>query len=188
MNVILVDFRAFDTLGETTVVALSAIFAWSLLGPRTAREGLVSAVAPGNRQVAFILSFTSRLFFWLLAASSVVILLRGHNEIGGGFVGGLVSALAFAMIALADGVDRARETLRVHPLVLAGGGVLLALVSGLPGLVSQGAFLGHLWFEAGVLGVQVKQGTPLFFDIGVYFVVLGGVLAFLFGLQREAER
>src|SRR5690606_40041466 len=125
---------AFDTLGEITVVALSAIFAWSLLGPRTAREGLVSAVAPGNRQVAFILSFTSRLFFWLLAALSVVILLRGHNEIGGGFVGGLTAALAFAMVALAKGVERAREVLRVHPLMVTGVGLSLAAAGGLPGL------------------------------------------------------
>src|SRR5690606_3803650 len=179
---------AFDTLGEITVVALSAIFAWSLLGPRTAREGLVSAVAPGNRQVAFILSFTSRLFFWLLAASSVVILLRGHNEIGGGFVGGLVAALAFAMIALADGVGRARAMLRVPPLVLVGGGILLALASGLLGLYVNGAFLDHVWFETRVFGIQIVQGTPLLFDIGVYTVVLGGVMAFLFGLQWEAER
>src|SRR5690606_28523571 len=150
VTVVLVDFRAFDTLGESTVVALSAIFAWSLLGPRTARDGAVAAVAAGDRRVAFILSFTSRLFFVLLLASSVVIRLRGHNEIGGGFVGGLVAALAFAMIALASGVGRARAMLRVHPLVLAGGGVLLALGSGLPGLFSQGAFLDHVWFEASI--------------------------------------
>lgn len=188
VNVILVDFRAFDTLGETTVVALSAIFAWSLLGPRTPRGGAIAAIAGGNRQTAFILSFTSRLFFWLLAISSVVILLRGHNKIGGGFVGGLVAALAFAMIALADGVGRARTMLRVHPLALAGGGVLLALASGLLGLFVHGAFLDHVWFETSILGIQIHQGTPLVFDIGVYMVVLGGVLAFLFGLQREAER
>ncbi len=185
VNVILVDFRAFDTLGEITVVALSAIFAWSLLGPRTARD---DTAVGRKRQTAFILSFTSRLFFALLVASSVAILLRGHNEIGGGFVGGLVAALAFAMIALADGVERARAMLRVPPLVLAGGGVLIALGSGLPGLFIRDAFLSHFWFEARVFGFEIKQGTPLLFDIGVYAVVLGGVLTFLFGLQREAER
>jgi multicomponent Na+:H+ antiporter subunit A len=185
VNVILVDFRAFDTLGETTVIALSAIFAWSLLGPRTARE---KRIAAASRQTAFILTFTSRLFFWLLAIVSVVTLLRGHNEIGGGFVGGLVAALAFAMIALAEGVERARTMLRVHPLGLAGGGLLLAVISGLPGLFVHGAYLSHVWLEASIFGIEIKQGTPLLFDIGVYTVVLGGILAFLFGLQREAER
>jgi multicomponent Na+:H+ antiporter subunit A len=185
VNVILVDFRGFDTLGETAVLALSAMVAWSLLGPRTARERV--APATGGRTV-YILAMTSRLFFWLLAAASVVILLRGHNAIGGGFVGGLTAALAFAMISLSDGVGRARAMLRVHPLSLAGGGLLLALASGLPGLVLHGHFLRHLWLETDVLGVHVQQGTTLLFDLGVYAVVLGSVLAFLFGLRREAAR
>jgi multicomponent Na+:H+ antiporter subunit A len=185
VNVILVDFRGFDTLGETAVLALSAMVAWSLLGPRTARERV--AHAAGGRTV-FILAMTSRLFFWLLAAASVVILLRGHNAIGGGFVGGLTAALAFAVISLSDGVGRARAMLRVHPLSLAGGGLLLALASGLPGLVLHGDFLRHVWLETDLFGLHVKQGTTLLFDLGVYAVVLGSVLAFLFGLRREAAR
>lgn len=185
VNVILVDFRGFDTLGEITVVAMSAIFAWSLLGPRTVWERAAPG-APGSG--AFILSITSRLFFWLLAAVSVVILFRGHNEIGGGFVGGLVAALAFAIVALASGVGRARALLRIHPLSLVGGGLLLALASGVPGLVLHGDFLRHLWLDTTIAGIHVKQGTALLFDLGVFAVVLGGVLAFLFGLRREAER
>jgi len=185
VNVILVDFRGFDTLGETAVIALSAIIAWSLLGPRLAR-----AERSGARtgRSAFILSITSPIFFWLLLVLSVVILLRGHNEIGGGFVGGLTAALAFAIVSLAGGVDRARARLRLHPLSLAGGGLLLALASGLPGLLMHGDFLRHVWFEVEVLGVHVKQGTTLLFDLGVYVAVLGAVLAFLFGLRREAAR
>lgn len=75
--------------------------AWSLLkaGPAPARE----------RPAAFILAATSRAFFALLLLAAVMILLRGHNQPGGGFVGGLVAALAFAMLALAGGVERARR-------------------------------------------------------------------------------
>src|SRR6185436_15192367 len=86
VNVILVDFRGFDTLGETTVIALSSIIAWSLLGPRLVREER-SAVAMGRSP--FILLKAVPVFYWLLLALSVVVLFRGHNEIGGGFVGGL---------------------------------------------------------------------------------------------------
>jgi multicomponent Na+:H+ antiporter subunit A len=185
VNVILVDFRGFDTLGETAVIALSAAIGWSLLGPRSPREERPgAAAAPG----AFILAKTSPLFFWLLVVLSVVVLLRGHNEIGGGFVGGLTAALAFALVSLAHGVERARARLRLHPLSLAGGGLLLALASGLPGLLLHGDFLRHVWFEASWLGLHVKQGTTLLFDLGVYAAVLGAVLAFLFGLRREAAR
>jgi multicomponent Na+:H+ antiporter subunit A len=118
----------------------------------------------------------------------VVVLLRGHNEIGGGFVGGLTAALAFAIVSLAHGMERARAKLRLHPLSLAGGGLLLALASGLPGLLLHGDFLRHVWVEADVLGWHVKQGTTLLFDLGVYTAVLGAVLAFLFGFRREAAR
>ncbi|HYC33961.1 MAG TPA: hydrogen gas-evolving membrane-bound hydrogenase subunit E [Gemmatimonadales bacterium] len=185
VNVILVDFRAFDTLGETSVIALSAMIAWSLLGPRNASEERAPVGTGGS---AFILAITSPLFFWLLLALSVVVLLRGHHEIGGGFVGGLTAALAFAVVSLARGVEGARTRLRLHPLSLAGGGLLLALASGLPGLVLHGDFLRHVWVEADVLGLHVKQGTALLFDLGVYAAVLGAVLAFLFGLRREAAR
>lgn len=181
VNVILVDFRAFDTLGETTVIALSAVLAWSLLGPRTAADRLVE-----RREPPFILAITSRIFFWLLATVSVAVLLRGHNEIGGGFVGGLVAALAFSLVALTDGVARARTMLRVPPLTLVGSGLLLAAVSGLTGLLSGGAYLEHSWLEVSVAGLRLHQGTALLFDLGVYSVVLGGVLSFLFGLRRAS--
>ena len=183
VNVILVDFRGFDTLGETTVIALSAVIAWSLLGPSVPRDN----GSGGARRSVFVLAFASPLFFWLLAGLSVVVLLRGHNEIGGGFVGGLTAALAFAIVALTHGVDRARKKLRCHPLTLAGGGLLVAVTSGLPGLVAYGDFLRHIWVELSVFGVHVRQGTTLLFDLGVYLAVLGTVLAFLFGLTREAK-
>ena len=185
VNVILVDFRGFDTLGETAVIALSAVIAWSLLGPRSPREERSGAAATPS---AFILGVTSPLFFWLLLALSAVVLLRGHNEIGGGFVGGLTAALAFAVVSLAHGVERARARLRLHPLPLAGGGLLLALASGLPGLLLHGDFLRHVWLEVDLPGLHLKQGTTLLFDLGVYAAVLGAVLAFLFGLRREAAR
>ncbi len=182
VNVILVDFRGFDTLGESTVIAMAALIAWSLLGPRVRTR--VPSTASETRSV-FVLAFASPLFFWLLAALSVIVLLRGHNAIGGGFVGGLTAALAFAVISLAHGVTRARRRLRLHPLTLAGGGLLLAVASGLPGLVMHGDYLRHLWLEADVFGLHIKQGTTLLFDLGVYLAVLGTVLAFLFGFSRE---
>jgi multicomponent Na+:H+ antiporter subunit A len=185
VNVILVDFRGFDTLGETTVIALAAVIAWSLLGPRTPHDARFLAE---SRPAAFVLVEATPLFFWLLLLLSVVVLLRGHNAIGGGFVGGLTGALAFAIVGLAHGVHRARAKLRFHPLALTGGGLFLAVASGLPGLVAHGDFLRHVWVEVNVLGVPVKQGTTLLFDLGVYLAVLGTVLTFLFGLSREAER
>jgi multicomponent Na+:H+ antiporter subunit A len=61
------------------------------------------------------------------------------------------------------------------------------VASGLPGLVVYGDYLRHIWIELTVFGVHVKQGTTLLFDLGVYLAVLGTVVAFLFGLTREAK-
>jgi len=181
VNVILVDFRAFDTLGETTVIAIAAVLARSLL--RT-RGGDVRAGEPQPAHFAFLVS--GRMLSWLLFGASLVILWRGHDQPGGGFVGGLVAALAFALLALAYGVDRAERALRFNPLSLVGAGMLCALVSGLPGLAAGRPYLTHLWWEPG--GWLPKLGTTMIFDLGVYLVVLGAVLTFLFGLQREAAR
>ena len=181
VNVILVDFRAFDTLGETTVIAIAAVLARSLLMNRGGE------VPPGEPQpVHFSFLVSARALSWLLFAASLVILWRGHDQPGGGFVGGLVAALAFALLALAYGVDRAQRALRFKPLSLVGAGLGCALLSGLPGLLSGRAYLTHLWWEPD--GWMPKLGTTMIFDLGVYLVVLGAVLTFLFGLQREATR
>ena len=77
----------------------------------------------------------ARLLMPLLLLFSVFLLLRGHNEPGGGFVGGLVAAAAFALYGIAFGVQRARQALLVKPMTLLGVGLLIALLSGLPAVL-----------------------------------------------------
>jgi multicomponent Na+:H+ antiporter subunit A len=181
VNVILVDFRAIDTLGETFVIAVSAVLAASLLA---ARGRTVAPEAPAP--VHFSFAVVGRGLSLLLLAASIIILWRGHDQPGGGFVGGLVAALAFAVLSLAYGVTRAQQALRARPLTLVGIGMACALLSGLPAMVTGQPYLTHLWWDGG--GILPKLGTTIIFDLGVYLVVLGAVLAFLFGLQREASR
>lgn len=132
---------------------------------------------------SLIFTTSARILFFLMLAASIFILWRGHDEPGGGFVGGLVAAMALAVIALADGVPKARKLLRIHPMSLAGLGVFLGFVSGLPGLWIDASFLAHQWvfFPNGF-----KLGTTMVFDIGVYLVVLGGMLALIFRLYEDA--
>ena len=142
VNVILVDFRAFDTLGEITVLATAAIGVRGLL--RFAADGRLDhePVQPVNSP---IFRTAARLLMPLLLLFSVFLLLRGHNEPGGGFVGGLVAAAAFALYAIAFGVQRARQALLVRPLTLLGAGLLIALLSGLPAVLRGQPFLTALW-------------------------------------------
>jgi len=120
---------------------------------------------------SLIFAAFSRILFSVMLVVSVYVLYRGHNEPGGGFVGGLIAAAGFATLALARGVEVARATLRFEPMTVIGFGILAALLSGLPGLWLDGSFLTHQWL---VLG-NFHLGTTLLFDIGVYLVVLGGI-------------
>lgn len=127
-----------------------------------------------------ILNATARIFFWAMLLVSLFILYRGHNEAGGGFIGGLAAAAAYAVMALAFGADKARAWLLVHPMILLGLGVALAIASGVAPLMGMdGSFLTHLWWIGDVFGGELKLGTTMIFDLGVYLVVVGGVLAIL---------
>lgn len=134
---------------------------------------------------SIVLTATARLFFGLMLLASLWLLLRGHNEPGGGFVGGLVGAAAFATLALATGVEAAKRRLAVHPVILMSVGLIIALLSGVPGILLDGSFLTHQWASLPLGIADLKLGTTIAFDIGVYLVVVGGVLAFMFRLYVE---
>jgi len=134
-----------------------------------------------------ILATASRYLLTLILIFSVFMLLRGHNEPGGGFVGGLVAAAAFALYFIANGLDAARSILRIEPLRAAVLGLLLSLLSTLPSLVSGKPFMTALWIDTGIEAIG-KVGTPLLFDVGVYFLVLGITLTIIFALAEEECR
>jgi multicomponent Na+:H+ antiporter subunit B len=133
---------------------------------------------------SLILRATTRLIFPLTLVFSVFLLVRGHNEPGGGFVGGLTAAAGLALVLASDGLDRARQVLRFEPFVFIGAGLTVALLSGVAPLFDGGAFLTGHWLPAKV-PVIGHLGTPLVFDVGVYLAVLGVVTAIVFELAEE---
>jgi multisubunit Na+/H+ antiporter MnhB subunit len=120
----------------------------------------------------------------LLLLFALFLLLRGHNEPGGGFVGGLVVAASFVLYSIAYGVDAARRALLVAPSTLLGGGLLIALLSGIPAVLLGRPFMTALWTKVNVGSVAVDVGTPLVFDIGVFLAVIGVVLTIVFTLAE----
>lgn len=120
----------------------------------------------------------------LLLLFSVFALLRGHNEPGGGFVGGLVASSAFALYAIAFDVERARQLLPGSPRRLIGLGLLIAAFSGMIGVLVGEPFMTAQW-DNRPIPVIGKLGTPLLFDIGVYMTVIGVVLTIIFALAEE---
>lgn len=121
-----------------------------------------------------ILQTTSRLILPAALVFSIYVLLRGHNEPGGGFIGGLIAAAGIAVHSIPRGRAALIATLRLWPKTLVGVGILCAIFSGLPSLLLAEPFLTHKWpFET------LPIGTTLVFDIGVYLAVIGSVLTFL---------
>ena len=131
-----------------------------------------------------ILRSGARFLVPLMLLFSLFLLVRGHNEPGGGFVGGLVAATAIALVLLSEGLGEARRLLRVDPLALVAAGLLVALASGVPPLLRGWPYMTGLWLKV-PLPVVGKVGSPVIFDVGVYLVVLGIVLAILFALAEE---
>ena len=122
----------------------------------------------------------------VLLVFSVFLLLRGHNEPGGGFAGGLVAAAAFVLLSISNGVEVARRALRVDPRSLVGVGLLVMLLSGVVApLLDGSAYLTSLWWKLEVGSYVVSVGTPLLFDIGVFLGVAGTILLITFALEEE---
>ena len=136
---------------------------------------------------SLVLSTITRLLAPLLLVFSVFILLRGHNDPGGGFIGGLIAAIAFILITKAEGSRQARRSLRVRPLTIAGTGLMMAIAAGVWGLIAKGAFLKGIWPLITYTDTGDKAGLPigsiLLFDVGVYLVVIGGVCGIFLALE-----
>lgn len=121
----------------------------------------------------------------LMVLFSLFVLLRGHNEPGGGFIGGLIAASAFAIHGIASGIAPVRRALHFHPLGYAATGLLVALAAGLLSLVSGDPFLTGLWAFPVLFGTEVSLSTPMLFDIGVYLVVVGSITSVALSLEEE---
>jgi multicomponent Na+:H+ antiporter subunit B len=133
---------------------------------------------------SLILATAVQLLLPLLLLLSLFLLFRGHNEPGGGFVGGLAAAAGFALHALASGVTAARRLIRVHPRTLITAGLLTGLGSGFAGLLAGRPFMTGLWVDLKI-PVFGKIGTPVLFDIGVYLVVVGVMTLIIFSFMEE---
>ncbi|MBQ2263094.1 MAG: Na+/H+ antiporter subunit B [Loktanella sp.] len=136
---------------------------------------------------SIILIAGSRLLVALLVVFSAYMLLRGHNQPGGGFIGGLVAATGFVIFAIACGTEDARRALRFKPTDIAAVGLGMALFAGIMAAIWSDAFFTGQWLF--INATPEDKGIPLssvlIFDVGVFLVVLGSVLSIVFALEEE---
>jgi Multisubunit Na+/H+ antiporter, MnhB subunit len=123
----------------------------------------------------------------IMLVFSVYVCLRGHNEPGGGFIGGLIAAAAIGVFGMASGVATVRKALRVDPMAIAGFGVVMAGASGLMSLFIDAPFMTSIWLYLDIGESVVPLSTPLFFDLGVYCVVFGTLSAIALSLESDRE-
>ena len=132
-----------------------------------------------------ILITATRYLMPMLLLLSAFLLFRGHNLPGGGFIGGLVAAATFILHSYAYGVERTRALLRISPRALIGAGLLVALGSGCVSLIISEPFMTGQWGEVQIYSDEIWHlGTPFFFDVGVYLVVIGAVLTIILSLAE----
>ncbi len=180
VNVILVDFRAVDTLGEIAVVLATFLASVPLLtllrdrwrrGPASSRRGRIL----GTSRTALLLDEAVPILYPVLLVCSVLILLRGHNEPGGGFIAGMVAVAATSMLAVARGARFAERRMPLRPWRLAAASVLLSLASGLPALAVGKPYMTHAWMKLPLVVTELDVSTVLLFDLGVYGAVWGAL-------------
>ena len=189
VNVILVDFRGFDTLGEITVLALAA------LGVHATLEGLrlkpySGAASREADRHPVMLAMLMRPLLPLALAVSVYVLLRGHNLPGGGFIAGLITGVAFMLQYVASGIDFAQARLqRIDYIKVAATGLALAVGTGLASWVFGMPFLtsAHGYVHPPLIG-KTELASAMMFDVGVYLVVVAAVLLILSELGGLSRR
>ena len=178
VNVILVDFRGFDTFGEITVLAAASIGAVAL-----ARAGRQEAERRGAgwanvpvRRLPFV-DVSVRVVFHAVLMMSLWLLFAGHNQPGGGFVGGLLAGSAITLDYIAGGIDEVRRRSRFRPWEVLGAGLLLAAGTAAGSLAAGGSVLqvGRAVLDLPLIGA-VTVSSALAFDTGVYLAVVGVVL------------
>jgi multicomponent K+:H+ antiporter subunit A len=207
VNVILVDFRGYDTMGEIVVLAIVGLTIFSLLRRfRPAHESIglpaqqiiqnaYDAQQPDRkggdtmRDYLYVPSVVMQWMFPVFIMFSVFLFIRGHDQPGGGFAAGLTMAMAFMLQYLAGGTRWAEDRIRILPLRWMGFGILVTVATGAGSWAFGYPFLTSYsqYIEIPYIG-KVPAATALLFDLGVYTLVVGATVLILIALAHQSIR
>jgi multicomponent K+:H+ antiporter subunit A len=207
VNVILVDFRGFDTLGEITVVAVVALTVYALL--RRFRPGPESIPVPEQQRAQNLADeadpdrtegdtindamqtpgLIMALLFPVIGTAAIFLLLRGHDQPGGGFIAGITMAVAFILQYMARGTEWVEARLRILPVRWMGLGLIVACGTGAAAWLFSRPFLtsSFSYAEIPLIG-RVPLASALLFDLGVFALVVGATVLMLIALAHQSVR
>jgi multicomponent K+:H+ antiporter subunit A len=185
VNVILVDFRGYDTLGEITVLGIAGIVIHALLS-RFAMPPAFARPAPGvERRPSLLLALAARLLLPLAILVSIYLFLRGHNQPGGGFIAGLVLALALILQFIANGGEWVAQRMATDFRAWIGAGLLIAALTGAAAWWFDAPFLtsSYVYLPLPIVG-PVPLASAAVFDLGVYLTVVGATMVALVSIGK----
>ncbi|HXR91445.1 MAG TPA: hydrogen gas-evolving membrane-bound hydrogenase subunit E, partial [Steroidobacteraceae bacterium] len=202
VNVILVDFRGFDTLGEITVVGIVALTVYKLLRRfRPAPESIQGkplqeqhpaegaqmddALPSGYMKVPAVLG---SLILPIAGVVSMFFLLRGHDAPGGGFVAGLVISIALIVQYMMFGTRWVESRIRIHPQYWIAAGLLAAVTASAGAWLMSRNFLTSMRWDLDMPFAHLQLSSTLLFDIGVYLLVIGATVLMVIALAHQSLR
>jgi multicomponent K+:H+ antiporter subunit A len=191
VNVILVDFRGFDTLGEITVLAIAAVGIFALLDNLCLAPGTLHGIQPRweAEPQSLVLTQITRFLLPLALMVSIYFFLRGHNAPGGGFIAGLITAIALILQYMASGIAWTQQQWRQKYHKVIAWGLFIAIFTGSGSWLFNHPFLtsafGH--FHLPAIGA-FELATAMLFDLGVYFTVVGVVMLILATFGKLSSR
>ena len=187
VNVILVDFRGFDTLGEIVVLSLAGLGVFSMLQKMSLHASLNDhAGRPWNvDERSLILQNVSRLLFPLMLLFSAFVFIRGHNLPGGGFIAGLVQSLAIVLQYLANGLTWMSSRIRTDMHLVIAIGLAFAIGTGLVSMFIGYPFMtsAFTYLKWPVVG-KFEVASAMMFDLGVFLAVVGATVMILVELGK----
>ena len=207
VNVLLVDFRAFDTLGEITVLGIVGLTIWALLRrfrPAEESRGITEQKRVQERhdqrhearksgdtlkETLLIPSVVMTWMFPFIILLALHLFLRGHDYPGGGFAAGIAMSVAFILQYMAHGARWVEDRLRIRPLYWIGGGLLIAALTGMGSWLFNYPFL-TTWFAYADLPVigKMPMATALIFDLGVALLAVGATVLMLTAIAHQSLR
>lgn len=185
VNVILVDFRGFDTLGEITVLTLAGLATYKLLNRLRLFKpsGNLEGIRWSRHRYPLILDVVAQIILPIALLVSFYIFLRGHNQPGGGFIAGLITAIALLLQYIARGYEWTSQRLKVSFPFISVLGLAIAVCTGLGSWLFGYPFLTSSfgYFDIPLIG-KIELATAMLFDLGVYLAVVGATLMILVNL------
>lgn len=197
VNVILVDFRGFDTMLEIVVLGIASFGIYALIrlklkgdeeeGPiegSDSKKLSLNVYAPSSNDV--ILRTVAKLAIVIIVCFSLYLFYMGHHHPGGGFIGALMASAALLLMAMSFGMNSVNRLVRINFRKLTALGILVSLLTGIGSFVFDAPFLSHAfnYFHIPLIG-ELELATATLFDLGVYLTVIGVTMTILFTIGRD---